>query len=77
MRRKCLNPGCTEYFTPSRENRPYTPCCSSECLQAYRAGRAAAQPTLALVAPPGIWRARGSVRWVNRRIGRQNWKGSE
>lgn len=73
MRRKCLNPACTEHFTPSKENRPYTPCCSLECLQAYRAAYDAAQPSLALVSPPS---APMQKRTVNRRFGRDNRKAS-
>lgn len=73
MRRKCLNPACPEYFTPTRENRPYTPCCSPECLQAYRAAYDAAQPSLALAAPP---RVPVQTRYVNRRHGTDNRKGS-
>ena len=74
MRRKCLNVACTEHYTPTRENRPFHPCCSSECLQAYRAAYDAAQPQLALATPPSVPMQR---RVVNRKHAKQNWKGSE
>lgn len=75
-KRKYANIACDHYIDGATA-RKYGGACSEACRREI--SRYAPQPTLALATPPsvpGSWRKRGDTRIVNRRFGKQNWKGS-
>jgi hypothetical protein len=79
MRRKCLNPGCVEFFTPGKENRGYGGCCSLDCFRIAQRGYSSGAG-LTLMPVPSVSKAiEQSVSQkplVQRRPAKQNWRSS-
>jgi hypothetical protein len=65
MRRKCLNPGCTEFFTPGKENRGYGGCCSLDCFRIAQRGYSSGAGLALMPVQPSV----GAQTHVNRRHG--------